>query len=59
MGLLVIGRDHYMDAGERLRLEWRREHVIVHSRRIHCLTYDELVADLLAFLDRTRDPLNK
>ncbi len=42
-----------MDVGERLRLEWRREHVIVHSRKIHCVTFDELVADLLAKLDNS------
>jgi hypothetical protein len=50
MGILVIGRNHYMDAGERLRLEWRREHVVVHSRKVHCVTFDELLEDLLARL---------
>jgi hypothetical protein len=48
IGLLVIGRDQHMDAGERLRLEWRREHVVVHSKRIHCITFDELLNDLLS-----------
>jgi hypothetical protein len=36
-----------MDEGERLRLRWRREHVVVHSRRVRCVTFDELVEDLL------------
>ena len=46
-GLLVIGWNHYLDAGERLRLEWRREHVVVNSKRIQCITFDELLDDLL------------
>jgi hypothetical protein len=50
MGLLVVGRDQEMDVGERFRLEWWRENVIVHSRHIHCVTYDELVANLLGYL---------
>jgi hypothetical protein len=45
-GLLVIGRNQYMNAGERLRLEWRREHVVVNSKRIQCITFDELLDDL-------------
>ncbi len=52
-GLLIVGRDRYMNEGERLRLEWRREHVIVHSRKIHCVTFDELAVDLLARLEST------
>jgi hypothetical protein len=57
MGVLVVGRDQYMNAGERLRLEWRRQHVIVHSRNIRCVTYDELQQDLLFALDRnTKGP---
>jgi hypothetical protein len=46
-GTLVIGRSRYVDEGERLRLRWRREHVVVHSRRVQCVTFDELVEDLL------------
>jgi hypothetical protein len=43
---LIIGRDHYMDAREKSRLNWRRANVVVHSKRIHCITFDELVRDL-------------
>ncbi|HYT93712.1 MAG TPA: Shedu immune nuclease family protein [Gemmataceae bacterium] len=46
-GLLLIGRDQYLRADERLRLEWRREHVIVNSKQIVCVTYDQLLEDLL------------
>jgi hypothetical protein len=49
--LLVVGRDRDMDAGERLRFEWWREHVVVRSRRVQCVTYDEMGADLIAYLD--------
>jgi Domain of unknown function (DUF4263) len=45
-GVLIVGRDQYMDAAERDRLRWRREHVIVNSKRIICATYDQLLRDL-------------
>jgi hypothetical protein len=45
-GVLVIGRDSHMDYGERLRLEWRREHMILDSKRIHCVTFDELLSSM-------------
>jgi hypothetical protein len=51
-GVLLIGRDQHLQAGERLRLEWRREHVVVNSKHIVCVTYDELVRDLLFRLDQ-------
>jgi hypothetical protein len=48
--VLVAGRNQYLDRGELLRLAWRREHVVVHSKKIHCVTYDQLVDDLLSSL---------
>jgi hypothetical protein len=51
-GVLVIGRDQHMQAGERLRLEWRRDHVVVNSKHIFCVTYDQLLEDLLFRLDQ-------
>ncbi len=36
----------FVQADERLRLEWRREHVIVNSKQIRCVTYDQLLADM-------------
>jgi len=50
-GVLIIGRDQHMTAGEPMRLEWRREHVVVNSKHIHCVTYDQLLEDLLFRLD--------
>jgi hypothetical protein len=50
-GVLVIGRDQHMNTGERDRVRWRREHIIVNSKRIFCVTYDELLEDLTARLD--------
>jgi hypothetical protein len=55
MGVLVAGRDEGMEAGERLRLEWWRENVTVRSRRIHCVTYDELIANLLDCIESWSD----
>jgi hypothetical protein len=51
-GVLIIGRDQHLPAGERLRLEWRRDHVVVNSKHIVCVTYDELLEDLLFRLDQ-------
>jgi hypothetical protein len=45
-GVLIVGRDQHTDVGERLRLAWRRERVIVDSKRVVCVTYDQLVNDL-------------
>jgi hypothetical protein len=50
-GVLVVGRDQYMDAGERLRLDWRREYMVVNSKKIICVTYDQLLDDLTFRLD--------
>lgn len=58
-GVLVAGRDHDLSADERLRLEWWRNHIVAHSRRIHCVTYDELVANLLNTLEASRRPFGK
>jgi hypothetical protein len=50
-GVLIVGRDRHMDLGEQLRLKWRREHTIVNSKRIICVTYDQLLEDLTFRLD--------
>ena len=50
-GTLVVGRDQHMDDGERLRLEWRRRHVVVNSRAVFCVTFDELLDDLQSRLE--------
>lgn len=51
-GVLIIGRDQHMLPGERLRLEWRQDHVVVNSKHIICITYDQLVQDLLFRLEQ-------
>src|SRR5262245_31084393 len=32
-GVLVVGRDSFLDAGEQLRLSWRAENVVVNSKK--------------------------
>jgi hypothetical protein len=51
-GVLIVGRDQHFQPGERLRLEWRRDHVVVNSKHVVCVTYDELLEDLLFRLDQ-------
>jgi hypothetical protein len=53
-GLLVIGRTAHLQPLERERLAWRRDRVVVDSKPIKCVTFDELhdaLRDRLAFLD--------
>ena len=54
-GLLVIGRDRTITAGDRHRFEGWRDRVIVDSRTIICCTYDELARDLRDRLTFARD----
>jgi hypothetical protein len=58
MGMLVVGRNKFLEAGERQRLNYRRRHVIVDSHKIECVTYDELLEDLSFRLhaDETASP---
>ncbi len=47
VGLLVIGRDRFLtDPALKQRLIWRSEQVIVSSRKLCCITFDKLYADL-------------
>ena len=46
-GLLVIGRDSFVnEAGCSRRLRWRKEKIVVNSRRLHCLTFDALASEI-------------
>ncbi len=51
-GLLVIGRSDGLAELERQRLEWRRNKVVVDSKVIRCVTFDELYEDLRFQLER-------
>jgi hypothetical protein len=46
-GLLVIGRSEALAPRELQRLSWRQERMVVNSKHIRCLTFDQL-ADVLA-----------
>jgi hypothetical protein len=45
-GMLVIGRGTELSYREHHRLEWRLERVMIDSKQIFCITYDQLLADL-------------
>jgi Domain of unknown function (DUF4263) len=49
-GMLVIGRSERLEQRERDRLRWRRDRLMVNSKHIHCVTFDELYAHLDARL---------
>jgi Domain of unknown function (DUF4263) len=46
VGLLVIGRRHYLDNRQSERMRWRSEQVLVGSRQVNCITFDELYQTL-------------
>jgi hypothetical protein len=46
IALLIIGRSASLDDAKRNRLKWRTQKVIVDSKRVFCLTYDELYEGL-------------
>jgi hypothetical protein len=45
-GILIAGRRQFLVASEQERLVWRSRKVLVDSRRVYCLTYDDLYEDL-------------
>jgi hypothetical protein len=55
-GVLIAGRDQNLNPGERERLVWRSDHVVVASRAIQCMTFDGLAAALQARLDLIPSP---
>jgi len=46
VGLLVIGRRHYLDDAQYERLLWQSEQVQVGARQVNCITFDELFQTL-------------
>jgi len=50
--MLVVGRTQGLSDFERKRLERRRNSVLVNSRYIQCMTYDELYDDLRFQLEK-------
>ena len=45
-GMLVVGRDQFLDTRAQQRLAWRQDRLLVDSKRIYILTYDELLRQL-------------
>ena len=50
-GALVIGRDTSLSQEDQQRLDWRSSYVVVESRHIQVITYDQLARDLRAYFD--------
>ena len=44
--LLVIGRDKYLTPALQERMDWRSDHVVIHSKQFNCITLDKLYLDL-------------
>ena len=46
-GMLIAGRDADLKPPEQQRLKWRRKNVVVGTNHIYCITFDELLDDIL------------
>jgi hypothetical protein len=46
-GVLIIGRDRFLESqGTRSRFDWRIANTNIHSRPIHCFTFDKLYREM-------------
>ena len=45
-GILIIGRNKFLDSTLTRRLEWRSKNIVVNSKRIYIYTFDEVLANL-------------
>jgi hypothetical protein len=52
IGMLVVGRAHDLADREQHRLDWRLARVVIDSKPVLCVTYDQLLADLDERLER-------
>lgn len=50
-GLLVIGRDRFLNDAERSRLRWRSQNVLVGGKPVSVITFDQLFRDLADRVD--------
>lgn len=44
--IIVVGRQDHLDWKEQQRLRWRRDNVMIGSKHVHCVTFDELFSHL-------------
>lgn len=50
-GLLVIGRDAFLDETTRRRIDWRTDNCLTDSKKINIITYDKLYLSLKREID--------
>lgn len=41
-GILIIGRDQFLDVTLKKRLDWRTRKTVINSKHLYCYTFDEL-----------------
>jgi hypothetical protein len=51
-GMLILGRSDDLDYKEQMRLRWRLDKVLIDSKQITCVTFDQLYTDLDIRLSR-------
>lgn len=55
-GLIVVGKGMALTKEERSRLRWRNHSVLVHSKQVSCVSFDQLYLDLDTHLTRFITP---
>ncbi|MEM9275497.1 MAG: Shedu immune nuclease family protein [Cyanobacteria bacterium P01_F01_bin.143] len=45
-GMLIIGRKSFLSSLDKARLEWRLNKVLIDSRKVICITFDQLAEDI-------------
>jgi hypothetical protein len=44
--VLIAGRDKHLDTGEKQRLNWRSDNVLIGNKKVLCMTFDGLLNQL-------------
>ncbi len=44
--MLIIGRNSFRSPLDKARLEWRLNKVLIDSRKIICITFDQMAEDI-------------
>jgi hypothetical protein len=53
-GILIIGRDKFLDASLKKRLDWRARRTVVNSKHLYCYTFDEIYNILINKIELLR-----
>lgn len=53
-GILIIGREQFLDTSLKKRLDWRARRTVVNSKHLYCYTFDEIYSILTSKIELLR-----